>query len=142
MPMPTIYPPTPDEQVGRCLAYLFIGAVGVIVVATPDEEVLQTALGFWSAVVWALFIMTGFPAAIAALMGRYRVEYVLLPLFTAALLVANVYAWYRFGWVTHDIDVVPRLCISTALMFLLAVRARTLHRLIKVLKWTRPLHKQ
>lgn len=139
--MPTIHPPTVDEQACRCLAYVFLATVGIVVLISPREELLQTQLGFWTAMAWGIAMATGIPAGAAALFGRYRYEYTLLPLFTAALLVANVYAWYMIFAVSHDIDAVPRSCVASAMVLLLYVRLRTLHRLIKVLKWTKPLHR-
>jgi hypothetical protein len=136
--MPTITPPTVDEQIIRGLAYMFTAGIGAAVLTTSlHGTLIERQLGFVS-VVWALFMLSGVPAAVCTLLGNYRLEYVLLPCFTAALLVANLLVWASILFGGADDSAIPRACTASALVLMLAWRWRTLHRLIRVLQWTKP----
>lgn len=135
--MPTLLPPTKKEKIGRCAAYAVTSGVGVytIITASTAESSLQYRLGA-VAIVWSLFILCSLPAAVATLFGRYRIEYCLLPLFGSALTVAVISTWWNV-LTLHQMDLVPRVCISTALVFLFAVRHLGLREVMKVeLPWT------
>lgn len=136
--MPTITPPTLDEQIVRGLAYMFCAGIGGSVLMTSIAGTLiERQLGFVS-VVWAIFMLSGVPAALSTILGNYRYEYALLPCFTAGLLVANLLVWAAILFGGADDTTIPRACASSALVLLLFWRWRTLHRLIKVLQWTKP----
>lgn len=138
--MPTVTPPTLDEQIMRGLAYMFTAAVGGSVLTTSIYGTLiERQLGY-VAIIWAVFMLTGIPAAIATILGQYRYEYAMLPCFTSALLVANLLAWSAII-AGGDDTAIPRACVSSALVLMLSWRWRSLHRLIRVLQWTKPLHR-
>lgn len=138
--MPTLHPPSREERLSRALGYIFTGLIGFSAVVFPVDpaqygQSTGARLGLLI-YVWAAFMATAFAAAVATLMGRYRVEYVLLPLFTFALLVANVNAWYNVT--TIDPTIAARACASSALVCLLAYRWFGLNRLSRVHElWTR-----
>ena len=135
--MPTITPPTIDEQIIRGLAYLFTAGIGVSVLTTSiTDTLIEQQLGF-VAFVWAAFMLCGVPAAISTILGNYRYEYVLLPCFASALLVANLLVWATIWFGVADETAIPRACASSALVLMLVWRWRTLHRLIRVLQWTK-----
>jgi hypothetical protein len=139
--MPTVTPPTLDEQIMRGFAYLFCAGIGGSVLLTSiNETLIEQELGFF-AVVWAVFMLSGIPAALCTILGNYRYEYALLPCFTAGLLVANLLVWSTILFGGADDTTIPRACASSALVLLLCWRWRTLHRLIRVLQWTKPLAK-
>lgn len=129
-------PPTRWEKFGRALGYLFTALIGFGAVIFPVEylsssvETTTSRLGggggamLW---VWSLFMMTAFPAAVATLMARHRVEFILIPFFTTALLVANVNVW--FNTVYADPTLMARASASSALLSLLCVRWLALNRL-------------
>lgn len=135
--MPVIHPPTRGEQRLRCAGYLFIAAVGVYSIIAPAPTVIENRLGV-VAFIWSLFTLTAIPAAIAALMGRYRIEAILLPLFGSALLVAVVNAW--FNTVPDDPTAFPRVCLSSALLCACGVRWSQLHRIMKAEPWITTEH--
>lgn len=139
--MPTVTPPTFDEQVLRGLAYLFTAGIGAaVLIQQIDGSLIERSLGL-GAYVWAAFILTGVPAAVSTVLGRYRYEYALLPCFTGALLVANLATWVNL--LSNQLwDVTPRACAASALVLMLSWRWRTLDRLIRVLQWTKPLHRR
>ena len=138
--VPTLHPPTKQERIARALGYLFTGAIGFSAVlfpieTSPDYDSTEHRLGAM-VIVWAIFMAAAVPAAIATFAGRHRIEYILLPLFTVALLVANVNAWYNVT--TIDPTIAARACASSALICLLVLRWLQLNRLNKVHElWTR-----
>jgi hypothetical protein len=86
--------------------------------------------------IWALFMVTALPAAAATLLARHRVEFILIPFFTTALLVANVSVW--FNTVSDDPTLIARASASSALLCLLCVRWLALNRLNRTNGiWTR-----
>jgi hypothetical protein len=100
--------------------------IGFYALLVPREGGLETVLG-WITLIWALMLLTSVPAAVSALYERYRIEYVLLPLFTTALFAAVVYTWFN---VSGDMTTIPRAATSTALVFCFLVRFALLNRLI------------
>lgn len=135
--MPILHPPTRGEQRIRAGAYLFIALVGVYSLLSPSPTVIENRLGL-VAIVWSLFILTAIPAAIASLLGRYRLEVILLPLFTAALLVAVVNGWVNT--VPDDPTTFPRFSISSALILFCWLRWTQLHRIMKADPWITTEH--
>jgi hypothetical protein len=136
--MPIIHPPSIDEQIARGIAYLFISGIGGSVLLTSlMGSLIERQLGF-IAVIWALFMLAGVPAAVATILGLYRYEYVLLPCFTGALLMANVLVWFNILFVTTSTEAIPRACASSALVLLLYWRWRQINRLMRVISWTKP----
>lgn len=127
--MPQIHPPSKGERRGRALAYAFTSLVGFASLTFPPLVIMENRLGA-AAVVWSLFILTSLPAAVASLMGRYRVEYVLLPLFGTALLVATINAWWNII-TSGRTDVIARAAVASALVCLFITRMITLHRVNK-----------
>ena len=132
--MGEIHPPTRREQIARCCSYLFIGVLGVFALIIPFQSVETSRtpgyLG-WATVIWGLFLLTSLPAAVATLFGRWRVEYMMLPLFGSGLAVAIVSAWIYVAR-SGDLLTMPRTSIATALLCLLVVRILALHRVTKV----------
>lgn len=133
-----VVPPTRWEKIGRAVAYMFTAMIGFSAVwfprvLTDDGENTADRLGavLW---IWALFMASALPAAVATLLGRHRIEYILIPLFTVALAVANVNAWVT---ATADPTVMARACASSALVCLLAVRWISLNRMNRTpFPWT------
>lgn len=136
--MPTITPPTTLQRVLRGIGYLCIGASGVwVAVLAPD--LMRNSLGVTLALIWCVCLLAALPAAAAAFMGRYRGEYIALPWFTFAIVVATAFVWVRVGF-SPDI-LVPRALMLTALCMSLGVRYAGLHKLVGLRKegprWTR-----
>lgn len=137
--MPHLVPPSRWEQIGRALAYTFTALIGFSAVwfprvLTDGGETTAQRLGGAVVWVWAGFMATALPAAVATMLGRHRVEYILIPLFTVALLVANLNAWYN---VSIDPTIMARACASSALVCLLVVRWIGLNRLNRTpFPWT------
>lgn len=142
--MPTIFPPGAGDRIARAIGYGFISVVGFVAVLNAGTgPALQQGLG-WAALIWAVFILTAVPAAVAAFLGRYIVEYALLPFFGIALLLAIGIAWF---FVINDPTLLPRLAASSALWFLLLNRFLILNRVLRVPKdertsWTPRLPRQ
>lgn len=132
--MGALLPPTRLERIGRALGYFFTAMIGFAAVYFPQGTLdtgTEASLAMRNAIwVWALFMATAFPAALATLMGRHRVEFMLIPLFTFALAAANVSVWYTT--VTIDNTLMARACASSALICLLTVRWFTLNRMNKI----------
>lgn len=109
--------------------------------ATGNDGGVRSQLGYWSSWVWSLFMLTALVAAVATLRGRYRVEYIVLPLFGVALLVAIVAAWVHFGF-DPDWQRAARAASASALVFFLAARHTNLRRIVKAVKAHEPWTKQ
>lgn len=131
------YPPTRWEKFGRALGYLFTALIGFGAVCYPVNglstggTVMTTTERLGPLVwVWALFMLTAFPAAVATLLARHRIEFILIPFFTTALLVANVSVW--FNTISDDPTLIARASASSALLCLLCVRWLALVRLNRV----------
>jgi hypothetical protein len=140
-----VAPPKPVERVLRASAYFLICASGLWSLAVPPGHTgttLPSTLGSCLTVIWSLFILTSLPAAIVTLLGRYRVEYSLIPWFSGALFMAVVYEWWK---VSLGSEIVPHALFNSTLVFLLTVRFVTLHQLVRVKPkgetWTRTLSK-
>jgi hypothetical protein len=123
------------------LGYLSTAGIGISVLIWPPFNSVTHLLGGWLSVVWALFILTSLFCIPATIMGRWKVEYTLIPFFTTALLVAVVSVWMRSG---GDPLAIPRACTATALIFAYAARYTTLNRIVNAGKavsrgkrWTR-----
>ena len=142
--MPTVFPPGLGDRIARAIAYGFISVTGFVVLANAGtSHAMQQGLG-WAALLWAVFMITAVPAAVAAFYGRYIVEYVLLPFFGVALLLAIGIAWF---FVINDPTLLPRLAASSALWLLLLNRFLILNRVLRVPKderksWTPRLPRQ
>lgn len=130
--MPQLHPPTRREQWLRSIAYLFIAAVGAYSIIFPSPTAIENRLGT-VALVWSLFILTSIPAAVASLLGRYRVEVVCIPMFASALAVAVINAWVTS--VPDDVTTFPRAAISSALVLFCWLRWSQLHRIMKADTW-------
>lgn len=130
--MPQLHPPTKSESTARAVGYCFTSVLGFYALLVPVEsETAAERLGP-AAVIWALFLLTSLPAAVATLFGRWRVEYILLPLFGSGLAVAIVSAWINVA--SGDLLRIPRTSVATALLCMFVVRVFTLHRVTKVAK--------
>lgn len=131
-------PPSRWEQIGRALAYLFTALIGFgaawfprVLSDSGENTTERLGLVMW---IWVGFMATAVPAAVATLMGRHRIEFILIPLFTVALAVANLNAWVN---VTYDPTIMARACASSALICLLCVRWIGLNRLNRTpFPWT------
>lgn len=139
--MPSIVPPTKGEVRWRAAGYFAITLVGVFIMLdrgyNPDG--VRSTLGFWSATVWSVFMGTGLIAAAVTLKQRWRIEYIVLPLFGIALLVAILAAW---GGVVvsdpTDWQKAARAASATALLFFLLARYVNLRRLVRAVKAHEP----
>jgi hypothetical protein len=139
IPMSEIHPPTKGESVGRACGYLLVSVIGFYALLVPrDGTSLISASAYLGAatVLWSLFLISAIPAAAATLFGRWRVEFILLPLFSSGLAVACVPSWIAV-FVHDDIARLPRTAVATALLCLLVVRIFSLRRVTKVAEqWT------
>lgn len=131
--MPHVFPPSRGEGRWRAVSYLFIAGVGFYTMFSTDPTLIENRLGVVG-VVWGAFMVTAIPAAFAVLASRYRVESIMIPLFGSALLVAVINAWFRVIF-QDDGLMIPRVCVSTALLCLLVVRGLQLHRIVKAEPW-------
>lgn len=134
--MPHLYPPTPGENRWRATGYFFVSAVGFWVLfgpPAPTPESRSYIVGIAS-VIWALFMVTALPTAVSVLMGRYRLEAVLLPVFSSALGVAIINVFIRV--LSGEVDLAARGFIAAACFSFLVVRGLQLHRITKAEAWT------
>lgn len=141
--MPTILPPTKSEVRWRALGYLSVGALGLFVtLAPPVGGGVRSELGFAVTLIWSLFMSSSLVAVYATLRGKYRVEYVVLPLFTVALLVAVITGWAGVWGDPPDWQKAARVVSATALVFFLIARYSILRRIVRAVKarepWTIP----
>lgn len=131
--MPVIYPPTRGEQRWRAGAYLLVAAIGVYTIIVPGPLMQHLA---WAGFIWAAFMITALPAAVAVYMGRWRLESVLLPLFGSAFTIAILNVVIRlFDGEPDESTLAPRALTALALMCLLVVRGLQLHRILKAEPW-------
>lgn len=118
-----------------------VGLVGGFVMMAaydPDPKGVRNVLDYWPSLVWASFMGTSWVAAVATWWGRWRVEYVVLPLFGIALLVAISVAWIAVWGDPIDWQKGARAASATALLFLLISRYVNLRRLIRAVKAHEP----
>lgn len=114
-----------SDRILRAVAYLFTALVGWYTLAVPPSSVTD-ALGHVMAVVWALMMTAGLPAAWFTLAHKFRGEYAALVPMLAALAVAILATWLK---VSGEPDLIPRVSVATALACLFVVRLMVLHRL-------------
>lgn len=142
--MPSIVPPTKGEVRWRAVAYVLVMLVGVFVMLdrTGESAGVKSVLGFWPALVWSGFLGTALVAALATLRGRWRVEYVLMPLFGIALGVAVLAGCWGVGAGVLegviDWQKAARLASAAALLALLIARYSNLRRLVRAVKAHEP----
>lgn len=113
------------EKFTRGTGYLFIGA-GAIWLLTHPPSAMTTALGFWLTIVWCGFILTSVPAGIAVFRGNFTREFICLPYFTGALVIALIHGYFRLN---DDNGI--RLALTTGLVLLLAARWFKIHNLVQ-----------
>lgn len=128
--MPTVIPPTPLERGLRASVYAGVGFSGLWTLLNPPTT-LGDALGYWLTVIWALFMLTAAGALVAALAGRYRVEFLLLPYPTMALAIADLHIWVLAADPAAPADVFSRAAVIGALVAALATRYAGLARLVR-----------
>lgn len=126
--MPTVSPPSLAERITRGGGYVCVGMGGVWVMLNPPET-LGSALGYWLMWLWIGLMMTAIPCGIAAFLGRFRNEYVFLPFFVAALIIANWNLWSR---VIETPDLGARAWTISGLILTLIARWFTLRRLVRI----------
>jgi hypothetical protein len=131
MSMPTITPPSRLERWLRGGGYIFVGTVGVWVTLHPPETLGQALGERWLVYGWCLFMFTGIPAGIMAIMGRFRGEYIMLPFFMGAVAIADVNLFYR-AITGPDPDIMQRALIIGALVLAYLARYVTLRRLVRI----------
>jgi hypothetical protein len=129
MSMPTVYPPSRLERWLRGGGYLLVGTVGVFVSLNPPET-LAPALGA-GVIVWCAFMATGIAAAVMAVMGRFRGEYIMLPFFTGAVAIADINLFIR-AFADDDGGIMSRALIIGALVLAYLARYVTLRRLVRI----------
>jgi ribose/xylose/arabinose/galactoside ABC-type transport system permease subunit len=132
--MPTYMPPTRSEQRWRALAYVLIAIVGVYALWMPTMFTVSRPV---IVALWGGFMLMAVPAAAAVYTGRYRVEAVLLPLFTSALAVSAVTASIGLfnGLDATEMQLIPRVFTAASLVCLLALRMHQLNRILKAEPW-------
>jgi hypothetical protein len=131
MSMPTITPPSRLERWLRGGGYMLVGSVGIFVMLHPPET-LGPALGSMLGVfIWCSFMATGVAAGIMALMGRFRGEYIMLPFFTGAVMIADANLFYR-AFNEGDDGIMSRALIIGALVLAYLARYVTLRRLVRI----------
>lgn len=122
-----MHPPGKLERSFRALAYLVTTTIGLSVMLGPP--VMETLLGETLALVWAAFILSAAPCVWAALAARYRVEYILLPLFTTALAVSVVSLWVHYS--NGDFSfTLQRALVASGLVFMFSARWFSLHKVV------------
>lgn len=143
--MPSIIPPTKGEVRWRSAAYVLVALVGVFVMLdnTLGADGIKTVPGYWSAGVWAALLGTSLIGAVSTWKGRWRVEYVVMPLFGVALAVAVVWGAWNLGaqaLLGFEVDWqrAARVASAAALCCLLAARYANLRRLVKAVKAHEP----
>jgi hypothetical protein len=135
--MPHLFPPTKNQSRLRALSYLFISGLGWYTMFGPafGHFTGSGSIHGWAAIVWALFMLTTVPTAVSVLRGRYKLEFILLPIFGSALILAAANAVYRiFDDGAHDL--IPRTCMALAVITLLVLRGSQLHQITKADLWT------
>jgi MFS family permease len=135
--MPHLFPPTKFQTRLRALGYLFVSGVGWYTLFGPTfgHFTGSGSIHGPAAVVWALFMLTAVPTAISVLRGRYRLEFVLLPLFGSALLVAIANVLWRISF-EGEHDLIPRTCMALAVLTGLVLRGSQIHDITKADLWT------
>jgi hypothetical protein len=137
--VPTLSPPTKWEVRWRAVGYLVTGSIGLFVMLSiPSTSGVRSVLGFWIALVWSAFMSTAGVAAYATLNGKYRVEYVVLPLFGVALLIALVVGWAGVWGDAPDWQRATRATSATALLFFLLARYVNLRKIVQAVKAFEP----
>jgi hypothetical protein len=135
--MPHLFPPTKFQTRMRALGYLFVSGVGFYTLLGPTFGYYQGngSLHGIASIVWALFMLTAVPTAISVLRGRYRLEFILLPLFGSALLVAVANVLWRIA-TEGEHDLIPRTCMALAVLAGLVLRGSQIHDITKAHLWT------
>lgn len=135
---PIISPPTVLERAFRTFAYMCIACIAVWVMffaPHPQSSYLLPILTW----IWSAFLACALPASIAAALGRYRWEYLLLPWFGGAIGLANLNEWIITF--SSDIHRLPGTLLVTIVGLELAIRFIQLGRLMALLgkgpKWSR-----
>jgi hypothetical protein len=140
--MPPDSEPTIWMKLAQAGSYLFCALIGVSVFLWPPVDSVTHTLAYPFAVyTWSAFILSSILCVPATILGKWRVEYLLIPFFTTALIVAVVSVWLRAG---GDPLAIPRACTATALIFAFIARFMTLNRIVnagkraarRVMPWT------
>ena len=125
--MMTSHPPTRGEALIRALMYAFMSASGTWVLVTPPVTI-EGIIGTASTIAWGALLVFSAVAAVSSWLGRWRVEYAVLPLLIAGLAIYALAVWTD---VPSTITRGPQACILTAFTMGLGTRLMTLHRLAK-----------
>lgn len=128
--MPIVIPPTPLERGLRAAVYAGVASAGLWTLANPPTT-LGDALGRGLAVLWSVFMLAAAGALVAAVGGRYRVEFLLLPYPIAALAIADLHIWVIATQPGGDTDLFSRAAVIGALVAALATRYASLSRLVR-----------
>lgn len=130
--MPTIYPPSKLEASLRGASYVAIGLGSLWALPKlPDSSNIGNALGMTLTALWGIMMLLALPAGVLSARGQYRGEYVLLPLFTAAIFIADVHLWLQATVYGHD-ELTGRAFFLLALVLIYMARFFTLRRLIRI----------
>lgn len=129
--MPTIHPPSRLERALRGGGYLLVGTVGVYVSLTAPGNLAGALGSIMATLVWCAMMMTGIPAGIMAFMGRFRGEYIMLPIFTGAVAIADGNLFFR-AVTEGDAGIMQRALIIGALVLAYLARYVTLWRLVRI----------
>jgi hypothetical protein len=127
--MPTVYPPSRLERWLRGGGYILVGSVGLLVSLHPPDS-LAPQLG-WGAIIWGIAMLTGIPAGIMAMLGRFRGEYITLPFLTGAVAIADGNLFIR-AMNAGDDGILGRALIIGALVLAYMARYVTLRRLVRI----------
>jgi hypothetical protein len=130
--MPTIYPPSKLEAILRGASSIAIGLGSVwALLQLPDGSNIGNALGDYLALIWGAMMLCSLPAGIMTARGQYRGEYIMLPLFTAAIFIADMHLWAQATLYGHS-DLTGRAFFLLALVLIYLARFFTLRRLIRI----------
>lgn len=117
--------PTRGEARTRALMYVFMFAAGTWVILTPPRTI-EGIIGTTSTFAWGILLGFASVAAVAAWKTKWRVEYALLPLLIAGVLIYAAAIWSD---VPSTITRGPQACMLTAFALGLGTRLLALRKL-------------
>lgn len=86
-------PPTRGEKLTWTAFYTVIAASGFVVLIMPPKTI-EGPLGDWLTLAWGIFLTVALIPAIGSIKGKYKWEYVTLPLVIAGVGIYALMAWH------------------------------------------------
>lgn len=123
-------PPGPAERAFRAAVYAAIAFTGAVNLTRPPSP-LGDALGEVLSLIWSVFMLSAAVPLVAAVTGRYRIEYAVMLLPLAALLIADLHIWVVAFLPGASPGIIPRAAMIAALIFALATRYAALNKLVR-----------